>query len=553
MFELRSILNVLNIRSELAGRTRRESAPVNGGVPIVLTASACEMSDFKLNPFLAFTSAFPTNIIPREILRQRWYPPVPSREDGSAMFAPYGLRKAESLLLERFGEEAVVVSHPDNLYKFIGPRTRVVGISTMDPMGLAYVSTTYSSLIGFGGESINAAEFRDLITHPAIQEFRDNLKIIVGGSGSWQIEEAGMQDAYGIDTLVQGECEHEIVELFSKAMAGEKLPRVVHTKKPSPDEIKCIKSPSIYGIVEITRGCGRGCQFCSPTLRKRHSFSLEHILEEVRINASAGSRMIILSTEDVFLYKSHPGFIPNRDAILELFRRVAAEPGVEYIQISHASLAPVVYDPRMIEELSSILIEKTKYTHFGKPHITVEVGVETGSIRLLKKYMKGKALPYSVEDWHELVPNAVGILNDNGWYPLATLMTGLPGEREEDTLATLELLDRLKDCKMFYTPLIFIPLEDCMLHEAKRVDLKSLSDVQWDFIATCWRYNTSYWLQHPVRKANMLLGSLIAYLLYYRWKHGRRVIYPIMKFAGFPEAFLKTYTHKGCSPQLCAI
>jgi hypothetical protein len=29
----------------------------------------------------------------------------------------------------------------------------------MDPMGLAYVSTTYNSLIGFGGESLNAFEF----------------------------------------------------------------------------------------------------------------------------------------------------------------------------------------------------------------------------------------------------------------------------------------------------------------------------------------------------------------------------------------------------------
>ncbi len=44
------------------------------GIPIVLTASHIEMSDFKLNPFIAFTGGFPSKIIPTDILKKYWYP-----------------------------------------------------------------------------------------------------------------------------------------------------------------------------------------------------------------------------------------------------------------------------------------------------------------------------------------------------------------------------------------------------------------------------------------------------------------------------------------------
>ncbi len=41
------------------------AAPPAQGVPIVLTGSATDMSDFKRSPFRAFTGGFPTAIIPK--------------------------------------------------------------------------------------------------------------------------------------------------------------------------------------------------------------------------------------------------------------------------------------------------------------------------------------------------------------------------------------------------------------------------------------------------------------------------------------------------------
>ncbi len=501
------------------------------GIPIVLTASIIEMSDFKLNPFIAFTGGFPSKIIPARILRKNWYPITPEDGDGRALFAPYGLRKIETLLTEEFGEENVVTCTPHNLHKFVGPDTKAVGISTMDPLGIGFVSRTYTSIVGIGGEPISAAEFRALMHHPVWK--KNKPKIIVGGSGAWQIVRGNMQDEYKIDTVVIGEGDRTAVDTFRKAMRGEKLPRVVQTEKPELEEIPTIKKPALFGVVEITRGCGKGCQFCSPTMRTRYSFPLEKIKKEVELNARAGSRMIVLQTDDFFLYKCGERFVPNRQAIVELIETVSRVPNIEYLQFAHAALPPVVYDPKIIEEIAPTLVEKGRWWCKGKKVASVEVGIETGSVRLIDRLMHGKPLPYEPKDWPELVVQAVGILNDNDICPLATLVVGLPGESEEDTLETMELIDNLKEAKLFYVPLFFTSEEECLLNRARQADLRRMTDLHWDFLATCWRHNINLWA--PETQEKIAFGSLFLYMLYYRWKHGPKILRPVLKFNGLLE------------------
>ncbi len=95
--------------------------PENDGVPIVLTASMIEMSDFNLNPFIAFSGGFPKFLVRKEL-----YPPVPFNPDGTAKFAPYGLRKIESLLIDEFGEKNAVTVYPTHLHRFIGPKAKIM-------------------------------------------------------------------------------------------------------------------------------------------------------------------------------------------------------------------------------------------------------------------------------------------------------------------------------------------------------------------------------------------------------------------------------------------
>ena len=503
----------------------------------MLTAPETEMNLFRNNPFVAFSASFPTGMVPFNIMQRILRSSPKNHPDQRAVFAPYGLRKLEAILVDHgFKESDIAVVHPSKLDKFVGSNTKVVGISSMDPTGIAYVSLTYSQLIGWGSEPNTRLEFRKLLKKKCLKAKK--AKIIVGGTGAWQLENEKIRKTFGIDCVFLGEAEKTAPVLFSKAVNGENLPPIVHGEETEPKEIPTIRHASIHGCVEISRGCNRNCQFCSPTTRKRRFIPISRILEEVEVNVREGNRMIIFGTEDFFLYDSEPNFIPKRKAVVELCRKVADCPGVQYIQPAHMSLAPVVVDPKMVNEVAEILLEKSWDTLDGKPFFTSETGIETGSKRLIRKYMAGKPLPFKPEDWPDIVTQSFGILNDNFGYPLATWIVGLPDENEEDVLASIELVEELKGTKGFFVPLFFVPLGESTLKKAKGANSKSLSELHWEFFAECWKYNLNVWRKPwALRGMRSLLSRILVpmtggflYLSYYKHK-------PSAKF--FKQTFTK--------------
>jgi radical SAM superfamily enzyme YgiQ (UPF0313 family) len=496
------------------------------GTKIILTASEIEMSHFGDDPFGAFAGSF--LLIP-SFLKPLYMPKKDDLQDGQASIAPYGLRKTEALLLDNgFDESDVAVVHPKNLKQFIGPTTRVVGVSSMDPLGIAYVSLTYSSMFALGTEPRNRREFQHLLRKTPIAKIHDQgqAKVIVGGAGAWQVAGKTARKRLGIDCVVTGEVGPSVVKLIHQAINGETLPpSTVGGVLRNPEDIPVIRGGSLHGTVEITRGCGRGCQFCSPTQRTRFSIPLDHILKEVAVNTRSGNDMAILATEDLFLYGLKSSrFLPNRKAIVNLIENLVKVPGLKYIQPAHIALAPVVADPKCTEEVAELLVSHGRYVRGGQPYVTAEAGIETGSVRLFKKRMAGKSIPFKAEEWPEIVKQAIGILNDNRWYPLTTWLVGLPDEEEEDVNATLELLDDMKGMKLFVTPLLWVPLRPSLLSTGSKPEIEALTDLQWEVFTRAWKLNLDIWrpkLQMNSWKAfasSMLVpvfGSLV-YFLYTR-------------------------------------
>ncbi len=518
------------------------------GSRIVLTSSATEMSDYYNNPFVAFVAAFDRGPIPLWLVRKFLYPSVEGDGCGRAKYAPYGLRKVESVLLENgFSSSEVAVVHPSSLDDFVGPKTKVVGISTMDPTGMGYVSKTYSSLTG-GGVSMNAEEFQALVEHPSIRKYKP--KIIVGGYGSWQLQRKKLIEEYRIESVIIGGASETIADVFDRTANGETVPRVINDKNGHQNkEMPLIKHAAIHGGVEISKGCGRNCQFCTPTMQQKCDIPLDSIMKEVETTVAEGVSRITLLTEDLFLYGAKDkSFIPNREIVLKLVKGVADHLQVKTIQPSHMSLAPVVHDPVMVREVAEILIEHNWYTHGMNPIVTSETGIETGSVRLMRKYMAGKPLPFKPEQWQDVIIQAFGILNDNNWDPLATLIIGLPDEKEEDVNETLELMDRLRDSEAFYVPLFFVPLENCLLMNNRGAELDSLSKARWELLIRCWEYNVRIWQDTFLKNriSNPVLYKLIKKLIipyaaraaaiYYRIRRGPAMQEAIMRMANAKES-----------------
>src|SRR5581483_2473110 len=326
-------------------------------------------------------------------------------------YMPAGTRLVQKSLERAFPREEIIACYPDDLDRFIGPRTRVVGVSTHNPLGVTFAAGVYASIFGSSREPINSHYSKLLFAKIKASPYRHNFKVIVGGSGGWQISQTNSFEELSVDSVVEGRSEsEEVMELFRKAVRGEDLPREVNAAHPkNRDAILFPDSRTTCGVVEMTTGCGRRCQFCLPDLNPQIDVSKDQIMAGVRANVRDGNNQISLATEDMFIWgqvhTDTPFYFPNREALLDLYSSVVNTPGVEHHVFSHATIAPAVVDPVLIEKLTEICLDKSPIkipllsTHPEKRAIVPLIGLETASVRMAKQIMPSKAVPFPIEEW----------------------------------------------------------------------------------------------------------------------------------------------------------
>ncbi len=526
-------------------------APKDGGKLIVLTAPLTETIDHAGYFIQMSMASLPIWL---EGILNRKYPEwrnIEYNEDGSAKYMPAGVRVLEKSLLREFSEEDMVCCLPDDLHKFVGPNTRVVAVSTHNPLGVTFAAGVYTSIFGSSKMPINSHYSRVMFDLIKSSPYRENFKVIVGGSGGWQIIQTNMYEELSVDCIVEGRSESaDTMALFHKAIAGEELPRqidVVHPKDRS--EILFPDKRTTFGVVEMTTGCGRRCQFCVPDLNPQIDMPKDKIMEAVRANVRDGNKQISLATEDMFIWgqvhTETPFYFPNREALLDLYSDIVNTPGVEQHVLSHSTMAPAVVDPLLIKKLSETVLDKSPIhlpmlsTHPLKKALTPLIGLETGSVRMAKQIMPSKGVPFSVEDWPSVFIEGLRILNENNWFPAVTLIIGNPGETDEDTMATLDLIYEVERRGQFafFIPSIFTPLHDTrMEHKVGVKETMQLSPLQWQLMMKCWKMNLrpgqySWWAPTAWR-----VGAIALWAWKLRKTNGPNFTYPMFMFASaMPE------------------
>jgi len=279
-------------------------------------------------------------------------------------------------------------------------------------------------------------------------------------------------------------------KIFRTALEDVEIPKfyeVCAKESPSLDEIPEIKNPSINGLIEIGRGCCRGCQFCSVTLRPLRWYSYEKIERELLVNVYSGIKSAILHAEDVLLYGSK-NVLPDREKVVKL--HMLCKRYVEVLSWSHTSMAAVAAAPQLVEEVAELILNG-KQEWWG-----AEIGIETGSPELAKKVMPAKTRPFSPEQWPEVVKTAAGIMTNNNLVPACTLITGLPQETEDDVIKTIELMDDLKDFKSLIVPLFFVPLG--RLKDKDWFTMEQMNDLQMELLIKCLRHDI-YWAKEIMK------------------------------------------------------
>jgi hypothetical protein len=474
------------------------------GARIVLTAPLTEIIDHAGYFIQMSMASLPMWL---EGILNRKYPTwrnVEYNADGSARYMPAGVRVLEASLLRHYRAEDIACCYPADLEKFVGPDTRIVAVSTHNPLGVTFAAGVYTSIFGSSKQPINSHYSIELFDAIKSNPHRAGFKVIVGGSGGWQITQTNSWDRLSVDCVVEGRSESaDVKKLFDKALAGEDLPKQLDVAHPKDrNEILFPDKRTTFGVVEMTTGCGRRCQFCVPDLNPQIDMPKDKMMAAVRANVRDGNKQISLATEDMFIWgqvhTNTPFYFPNREALVDLYKSVCETPGVEQHVLSHSTIAPAVVDPIMIQQITEACIDKSPIhlpllsTHPKKKALVPLVGLETGSVKMAKQIMPSKGVPFSIDDWQSVFIRGLEVMNRNNWFPAATLIVGNPGETDEDVMATIDLIYEVERRGLFafFIPSIFTPLHDTRMEDKKGVSqTRELTPLQWQLMMKCWKMN----------------------------------------------------------------
>jgi threonylcarbamoyladenosine tRNA methylthiotransferase MtaB len=173
--------------------------------------------------------------------------------------------------------------------------------------------------------------------------------------------------------------------------------------------------------LKIQDGCNSRCSFCViPFVRgKSRSLPVATVLSEIQKLANAGFREIVLSGINLGTYGRD---LSPRVEFLELLRRILGETDLERLRISSIEPLDVTHD--LIELFAT---SRRIAAHFHMP-------LQSASDRILAamhRWYRAEHYGRRVELIHEVLPHAaIG----------ADVITGFPGETEDDHAATLRFI-----------------------------------------------------------------------------------------------------------------
>jgi len=426
-----------------------------------------------------------------EVLMQSLLSPAVPCDGVRARKAPLGLRRLEAALLSGgFSADEVAVVPPEKLEDAVGPDTRVVLVSSGDPLGLGMNTTTMAAITG--GRPYTGVWLGRMIGRLAALKARHpQLKVVLGGPGAWQAALDGKPLARrGVDVVFCGYAERDLPGLVHDLRAGNKVKPILTGSGVGGEAVPGIVAPTSMGVVEISRGCGLGCRFCTLRSEPMIHIPVRTILRDVRTNVRAGVTSVALVSEDFFRYGSERGEVRPR-RLIEMLRAVRSVRSLKLIQPDHVSVSSVARFPEeRLREVRDIITAGVRHDY-----VWVNLGVETADGELLRaNACAGKMRPFRPEEWADASETAVRRLIAAGFIPMVSLIFGLPGETEEHIRRTLDFVERLRGQRMMIFPLFFAPVSP----RDRAFTLEDMSPLHWKLFRLCYRFNfkwfpRTYW------------------------------------------------------------
>lgn len=275
---------------------------------------------------------------------------------------------------------------------------------------------------------INDAKEESINTILEMAKYKENnLKaLIVAGCLVERYKNEILQELPEIDAIVGTTAFDKICDVVDDVLADKKHNELESINKMCrPDVKRIITTGGYYSYLKIAEGCDKHCTYCSiPMIRGAYrSVPMDELVKEAEYLADNGVKELIIVAQEITVYGKD---LYGEKKLPELLHKLCKIPGIQWIRLLYC------YPEEITDELIETIRTEKKICHY------IDMPIQHASDKILKamgRRTNNAELRNIISKLRKEIPDIC---------LRTTLITGFPGETEEDHQILLDFIDEME-------------------------------------------------------------------------------------------------------------
>ena len=276
---------------------------------------------------------------------------------------------------------------------------------------------------------INDAKEESVETILEMAEYRKSGScrvLIVTGCMAQRYKQEILDELPEVDAVLGTTSYEDILKAIEEADAGRRYQEFKDINYlPNAETHRVLTTGGHYGYLKIAEGCDKHCTYCIiPSLRGRfRSVPMERLLAQAEDMAQQGVKELILVAQETTVYGRD---LYGEKSLHRLLKELCKIRGIRWVRILYC------YPEEIYDDLIRVMKEEKKICHY------LDLPIQHASDRILKRM--GRRTTQS--ELREIVTKLRSEIPDI--ILRTTLITGFPGETEEDHQELMEFVDEME-------------------------------------------------------------------------------------------------------------